>query len=153
MMLFSYQIILDVVYDPYHTSLAYYGRGNTLWNLDRFNESANMFHKAYTITTDKILKIQSLLKAGDSYYASEQYLKSEELYLEFLNNFENHKLVPQALYDWDYLLLELEDGLKHLKFLSICSDFPQSEFTTKAMLRLSDIFIADQKWNDAINMY
>ena len=151
---FSYQIILDVVYDPYHTSLAYYGRGNALWNLDRFNESANMFHKAYTITTDKILKIQSLLKAGDSYYASEQYLKSEELYLEFLNNFENHKLVPQALYQLGLSVARIGRRSEASEiFKSICSDFPQSEFTTKAMLRLSDIFIADQKWNDAINMY
>ena len=151
---FSYQIILDVVYDPYQTSLAYFGRGSALWNLDRFNEAANMFQKSSSITTDEILKIQSLLKAGDSYYASGQYVKSEELYLQFLDDFLDHELRPQALYQLGLSVARIGRRSEAYEiFKSICEDFPKSEFTTKAMLRLSDIFIADQKWNDAINMY
>ena len=151
---FSYQILLDVVDDPNQVSSAYYGRGLALWNLNRFNESANMFKRSASIAVDKSLRNQSLLKAGDSYYESEQYLKSEEYYQVFLEENPSHQLRAQALYQLGLSVARIgrrSDASKIFK--GIYLDYPNSDFSIQAMLRLSDILIADQKWDDAMDMY
>ena len=151
---FSYQILLDVVDEPHQVSLAYYGRGTALWNLNRFNESANMFQRSASIAIDNKLKNQSLLKAGDSYYESAQYSKSEEYYRRFLEENPSHQFRAQALYQLGLAVARIgRRSEASTIFQSVYIDYPNSDFSIQAMLRLSDIFIADQKWDDAIDMY
>lgn len=151
---FSFQVILDVADNKLHTSKAYYGRGISLWNSNHPEESAIMFTQAYNTSDDTNLCANALFKAGDSFYKSGQYQEAEVSYINFLEKYSNHEKVAQANYQLGLCLARIgkrSDSLE--KFEYIYKKYPSSSFAIKARFRTIDIFLSDQKWDSAINMY
>jgi len=152
----AYQVYLDVSTDSTGIAKAYYGKGLALWELKppHYAEAAVAFDKASKGQLKSEWKADALFKAGDAYYAIEEYEKALDRYRAVWADFTDSDRVPNALYQIGMSLLKLkktEEALTTFQLLE--NQFPHSVFSEKAALRVADVLREGAQWEKALKQY
>lgn len=92
----AFQQYLEAFPDPTGQRRAQWGRGWSLWELQRYPEAAALFESAYQRSEDPDFRSQALFKMADSYLAEGQHQRAAGAYQEFLGVFPDHELAPKA---------------------------------------------------------
>lgn len=150
----AYQVYLDVADDPDGLSQAYFGKGLTLWGLERFPESATLFDKAEKALNDPDKKANALFKAGDAYYQANQLDEAEKRYRTFIVEYPGNANTANVLYQLGLVLAKIGRRVEALTTFGIVEkSHPDSPFAEKAALRAADVMLASGQWEEALEKY
>ncbi len=148
----AYQVYLDVADDSAGLALAYFGKGLSLWELERYAEAATAFDKAVKEGSSE--RANALFKAGDAYYRAEKFTDAEKRYRAFVTDYPNHKNLPNALYQFGLSLAKIERRTEALATFQVIEvNHPTSPFAEKAALGSADVMRAGQQWSAALDKY
>jgi TolA-binding protein len=150
----AYQIYLDVADVPAGIAKAYKGKGQALWGLERFSESASMYDKAEKMFADPEEKAMALFRAGDAYYQAGLLDDAEKRYRMFVVNYSQHDYVPNALYQLGLVFAKIGRRAEALTTFEIIeTSHAYSPFAEKAALRTADVMLASGQWEEALEKY
>ena len=149
----EYQHYLDMFSDRQGVADAQMGRGWSLWQQERFAESASAFEKAYASLDDEPLKMSALLKAADAYFANRQFKQAYEKYNQVASESEENDLQEQALYQAAESLVQLHEFDSAIELFNALKNKSGSSLSDQAMVRLANIDEERGNWNEALANY
>lgn len=150
----AFQSGLDITTNAAEQTRAQAGKGWSLWEQKRYEESAVSFENAAQKCTTPDSCIQALIKAGDARLAAAQYEKARENYRRVTDKYPEYPLTAQALYQCGVAsLLAGQPDAARIFFEKTEKDFPQSEFAPQAALQQAELLKSEQKLDPALEQY
>ena len=150
----DFQRYLESFNVPEGQARAQEGKGWALWKLGRFTESASAFDRAYALHAESMSKAQTLFKAADAYFATNQFQLAGERYTQFLSEFATNALRAQAQYQSAECLARqgrLDAAIR--AFLSLVDEDPDTPLADRAQLRVGALREEQGDWDGAIRAY
>jgi len=150
----EYQHYLETFTNVMGQAEAHAGKGWGLTGLGRHAEAATAFMKAYGLFSDPFQKEQSLFKAGDAYFANNQFKLALEVYERFLKEFPQSKLAANAMFQSaesiakDERLVDAE-----ARFRAVSEKYPGTPFAEEALFRIGEIRVSQGKWPESIHAF
>ena len=118
------------------------------------DQAINMINQFVDANRDLHSIDQIYFKKGDIYYSIQDYKNAEDSYKQFIANYPNSKLVPQAYY-WVGKSAENQnqnaDALYY--FQKVLESYPQSESAPDAVIEMGNIYNEMKDYDDAIQLY
>jgi TolA-binding protein len=150
----AFQACLDITVDPAVQARAQAGKGWSLWEQKRYEESAVAFETSALRCTIPDRCVTALIKAGDARLAAAQYEKARENYQRVTSGYPEHPLAAQAMYQCGVAsLLAGQSDAARAFFEKTEKDFPQSGFAPQAALQQAELLKHGQKWDAAQKQY
>jgi len=150
----AFQAGLDITIDPALQTRAQAGKGWSLWEQKRHEESAVAFENSTLKCTLPDTCVTSLIKAGDARLAALQYEKARADYRRVSSNYPDHPLAAQAMYQSGVAsLLAGQPDAARTDFAETEKMFPNSEFSPQAALQKAELLKREQKWDIALEEY
>jgi TolA-binding protein len=149
-----FQTGLDITNDPAVQSRAQAGKGWSLWEQGRYEESAVAFETAGAKCTQADNGVPAFIKAGDARLAAGQFEKARDNYRRVTSTWPEHPLAARALYQSGIAsLLGGDPDAARVDFEKTENDFPQSEFAPQAALQQAELLKRGLKWAPALEEY
>lgn len=150
----AFQAGLDITVDPAVQTRAQAGKGWSLWEQKRYEESAAAFENATLKCTQPDRCVTASIKAGDARLAAAQYEKARDNYRRVTENYPNHPFAAQAMYQCGVAnLLAGQTNAATLCFHDTEKNFPQSGFAPQAALQQAELLKRGQQWDSALEQY
>jgi TolA-binding protein len=150
----AFQAGLDITVDPAAQTRAQAGKGWSLWEQKRYEESAAAFENAALKCTQPDSCVTDLIKAGDARLAAAQYEKARDNYRRVTEKYPAHPLTAQATYQCGVAsLLAGQTNAAITCFNDTEKNFPQSEFAPQAALQQAELLKRGQQWEPALEQY
>lgn len=150
----AFQAGLDITVDPAAQTRAQAGKGWSLWEQKRYEESAVAFENATLKCTQTDSCVTDLIKAGDARLAAAQYEKASDDYRRVTEKYPDHSFAAQATYQCGVAsLLAGQTNAATACFNSTEKNFPQSEFAPQAALQQAELLKRGQQWTPALEQY
>lgn len=150
----AFQSGLDITVDPAMQARAQSGKGWSLWEQKRYEESANAFENAAAKCTATDSCVTALIKAGDARLSVAQHEKARENYRRVIDTYPDHPLAAQAMYQCGVTsLLAGQPEAARRFFEKTETDFPQSGFAPQAAFQQAEMLKAGQQWEAALEQY
>lgn len=150
----TFQSGLDIAADPAVQSRAQAGKGWSLWEQKRYEESAAAFENAGNKCTQLDDCVTAFIKAGDARLAAGQYEKARDSYRRMTAGYPEHPLAARALYQSGIAALFAgQPDAARADFSRTEKDFPQSEFAPQAALQQAELLKGGQQWAPALEQY
>jgi TolA-binding protein len=150
----AFQAYLNVTTGSVAQARALTGKGWSLWEQKRYEESAADFENAAAKGSGPEDRVTALIKAGDARTADGQYEKAYENYRLVTEKYADHPLAALAMYQSGVVnLLAGQTGEAGRLFARTETDFPQSEFTLPAALQQAELLKNAQQWTPALEEY
>ena len=149
-----FQSVLDVSEESSQRSWAYYGRGQALLELGRPEEAAYLFEQAFRGNKEVELASRALFKAADAYYQAERFEQARVLYQQFLKSYPAHANEARGMYQLGLTSARIgfrEEAL--FEFERVVELYPVDALAVESMLRIADVWIAEQQWEKALATY
>ena len=150
----AFQSGLDITIDPALQARAQTGKGWSLWEQKRYEESAVSFENAAAKCSAPDSCVTALIKAGDARLSAAQHEKARENYRRVIDKYPDHPLAAQAMYQCGVTsLLAGQSAAAHGFFEKTEKDFPQSGFAPQAAFQQAEMLKTAQKWEAALEQY
>jgi len=150
----AFQAGLDITTDPAAQTRAQTGKGWSLWEQKRYEESAVAFENAALKCTLPGNCITALIKAGDARLAATQYEKARDNYRRAAATWPDHPLAAHAIYQCGVAsLLAAQPDAARTYFADTEKNFPQSDFAPQAALQQAELLKRAQEWAFALEQY
>ncbi len=150
----AFQAGLDITVDPAEQTRAQTGKGWSLWEQKRYEESAAAFENATLKCAQPDSCVTALIKAGDARLAAAQYEKARDDYRRVTEKYPAHPFAAQATYQCGVAsLLAGQTNAAIICFNDTEKNFPQSEFAPQAALQQAEMLKRGQQWEPALEQY
>lgn len=131
------------------------GKGWCLWYLNRFDEAASAFGKAAYVSVTPAEKAEAQLKAGDAWFANQQYRQALPIYLALTNVVDPAGLAAQSLYQAGLCHVRLGQPADAEKLFAIlaAAQTTNGENAARAWLGLALVREDQARWEQALAAY
>ncbi len=150
----AFQAGLNVTLENSLMFRALKGKGWSLWEQKRYEESAVAFEQAASACSNAADCATEWIKAGDARLAAGQFSKAHEDYYRVTELPLDHPLKARAMYQSGIARLkadDLESALQHFREVETID--PAGEFAPRAALQQAAILKAKNQTDDALAQY
>lgn len=133
-------------------------RAAELFNMQEFDEAMELYEKASKITSDDLIRCESLYWMGEIFYIRKNYWAAIKYYKEFLDSKSSKKspLYSTAHYNLGYTFFNREEypeAITHFSRFIETSSTKEPRLIADAYLRLGDACFISKQFEKAISYY
>lgn len=136
----EFQYYLETFKEAAGRLTAFKGRGQALWELQRYAEAATMFEKAASLAAEPVLAEPLLIKRADALFANGQYTLAETAYGKVMADYPSSPMIPQLLYQLGECLAR--QALRREaegRFRELVRTIPAHPLAERALMRIAEM--------------
>ncbi len=152
--LHEYGVYLESFTNPAGYASALLGKGNSLYQLERYIEAATAFEQTAQRYAGQDTAADALFLAADARYLAGHYRRAYSNLTELTTTFRDHPLLPEARFRMAECLQQTDQADAAVDtFASLNEDMPGHALSLEGLLRAAEILSSRGTFDRALDIY